>query len=229
MIKSLSYILFLFFLPPVYLFSQTEGVIQVDTVVRVDTIVKVVRIDTIIKIDTIIVEKFASDTDEKKDFIKLDFYNDYLPFEKKQRDTTTEKKVGMFYYRAGFGFPFVFLSIGGDFPIVSDINFTPRLIYLLGFDLGGSGHTSSSLIGGLGLGYTANKTKNSLFRLYLYMNLSSPLWKNVSPFFSAGVDLTLFKFISITPEVAYFPENKKTLTRGGVFFMGTISLGINMW
>ena len=67
-------IIILFFISTGYLFSQTEEnkIISVDTVITVDTVV-------VTKADTIVITNPINEPEAKKDFLKHDFYNDYLP------------------------------------------------------------------------------------------------------------------------------------------------------
>ena len=93
------YVLILFFIFPVYLFSQIEEakLIEGDTVIRIDTI-QIEKADTTMVeetvSDTVIVGEPISDPEEKKEFIKQDFYNDYLSSLPKANNLDYSEKTG---------------------------------------------------------------------------------------------------------------------------------------
>ena len=116
-----------------YLFPQNEEnkIIKVDTVVRVDTVV--VR-----KVDTVVIKKPVNQSEEKKDFIQYDFYNDYLYSLKENSDD--KKTIGIFLLeggamtavgsRAGAVAPYISISLKA--PISENFHFIPRYLGAIG-------------------------------------------------------------------------------------------------
>jgi len=231
--KKLQYILVLFLIFTCYLFPQNEReIIQVDTVVRMDTVVKIIRVDTIVvtRIDTVMVGKGISETEVSKDFIKYNFYNDYLRSLSDTAIAKKEKKEGMSFVRAGLGPLALCLSIGADLPIYSKINITSKYIYcFFGDPGGGSGKRASLLM--LGLGHIAYRKQNNNFILRLNAGMCTNPSHYVYPYeenkiaLNFGFDIVFFKIFSISSE--FFVSKKSFPQKYYLSAFPSISLGLN--
>jgi hypothetical protein len=168
------YILVLLFISTGYLFSQT---------------------------DTSVVE--VNPKKEKADFVKYDFYNDYLPSIK--TDTSiigtsefipeTGEMGVMFSARVGIGTFLVGGSVTVDFPVIDTIIYKLNISSNLHVDISGG------TILGLGLGYVPIKTKTNNFILKLNLRPCIAMAKGNGGFFlNIGTDF-IYKSISISPDI----------------------------
>ena len=159
--KRLHYMLVLFIIFTGCLFSQSEEnkIIKVDTVIRVDTII--VR-----KTDTVVVKKLLNKSEEKKDFIQNDFYNDNLPLLK--GNSADKKTMGIFLLEGGALVPTghragsvaSYISISLKAPISENLHFIPRCAL---FIEGGADGTHPILSLMLGQYFPLDKNKKFFF------------------------------------------------------------------
>ena len=177
----------LFFISTVYLFSQTEEtkLIEGDTVIRIDTI-QIEKADTTMveesAVDTVVLVEPKSGQDKKNDFIKHDFYNDYLPSlqpkdtltlkPKKPKDTITLKpkdtilledckSTNIFAIRIGGGIFSMTLSATWDFKVTCNTN----IAAILAVNMGGmDGNKFGMNFFGLGLGLVPVKIDHFLIK-----------------------------------------------------------------
>ena len=213
--KSFYILVVLFFISTAYLFPQIEEnkIIEVDTIVRVDTF-------TIIKFDTVMVDESANEKEEKKEFIKQDFYNDYLQSlsvsdtTKKLADTTDyrNKKIGMFSVR---GVPYLPFSLVLDIPINNIVNISSHL-----YSIPGDG----DIVLGLGVAYLPIKTKNIIVKWNLRPSIIPARGiKGTIIGSNVGIDF-IFKSISISWDRLVFVGKNRGQVSSNLTFP---SFGIN--
>ena len=225
------YVLILLFISTGYLFSQTEEnkIVQIDTVVSVDTI-QIEKADTTMVeesiVDTVIVGEPISDPEEKKEFIKQDFYNDYLIslpdtinylIKKKPVDTTDykNKKMGLFSARMS-GFGFVSTSFVLDIPTNDNmLNISSYLCFTAG---------NGDMVLGLGIAYLPIKNKNFILKWDLRPSII-PGGGGTIFGLNVGIDCIIFKFISISQDCLIFVGNH----RGHIVPPLMLSFGINLY
>jgi len=212
--KPLYYVLVLFIISTVYLFSQSEK-------------------NEIIRVDTVVIEQ-----QEKKDFKKYDFYNDYLADLKKTGDTLAIKRNDMEIpyissVKIGAGLPFGIVSFGMDIPIYYRLS----IVAELGCCVGGIEGIFADLYYGLGLGYIAVRTRNDKFILKLnsyickISHLSTEKGFDTDKLtFHIGSDI-LFKMSKhtyISFGVASFIVQSTWSWEHKIYFVPQISLGLNV-
>ena len=176
--RKKNYILVLLFIFTGYLFSQT---------------------------DTSVVE--VSQKKEKADFVKYDFYNDYLPSIK--TDTSiigTSELISILSVRAVIGIFVVAGSVVWDLPVNDKLNVSSYLFVT----------TKGVPVLGLGLGLTSKTTNNFILKL----NLRPSIGFDRGSYFglNLGTDF-IYKSLSISPDIIWFGSN------GGAIIM--LSFGYN--
>ena len=170
--KTLYYVLVLFIISTGYLFSQSE---ENETI----------KVDTVIKKDTVVVEQ-----QEKKDFKKNDFYNDYLHSLPKTNDTFAiddNKKTGIISAKAECTFFFLGGSVIWNMPLRYYSNITFASKCLLSVE-GGSDDGISTCFG-LGLGYVNSESANTTLRVNIYPVLWTNYHKYTNNTFVYGLNL----------------------------------------
>jgi hypothetical protein len=197
------------------LFSQSEEnkIIKVDTVIRVDTII-------VKKIDTVVIKKLVNKSEEKKDFIQNDFYNDNLPLLK--GNSADKKTMGIFLLEGGALVPTghragsvaSYISISLKAPISENLHFTPRCALFIGEGADGTYPMLSFMLG-------------------QYF----PLDKNKKFFFegSAGFGFFIFGLYFPINASVYYKTSKHTLLSFGIdcskpteVFVFSFSLGLGI-
>ena len=226
--KRLYYILVLFFIFTGYLFPQVEEneKIEMYTLTKVNTIVAA-KADTITiaKIDTTIFAEIVNE-EEKKDFIKYDFYNDYLAGLKKNSfihsDITDAlsvddcKKTGIISARVGTIIVVGAVSVTWDVPISCKINFATKGFYGEHVVVESGNDVFSGF--GIGLGYVAKRTNNVIIRFNIYSSLVYSHDEKVVFGINVGTDVILWKVFSIGIDALFF--------KGGFIPLPTIGLNI---
>jgi hypothetical protein len=212
--KKLHYILVLSIIFTGYLFSQTE---ENETI----------KVDTFTKVDTVVVEQ-----QEKKDFEKYDFYNDYLSNLPKTNDTPAidSKKTGIFSARFGSVIANNAISFTLDIPIIDTINFAVKYFKV------GLGFENGDLISGfgLGLGYVASRSDNVILRFNIYPSLgfskgtyviNDRIKEKTDTRFglNLGGDIILWKVFSVGLDFFTFNKYYRNQRNNAVLF--TVGLG----
>ena len=207
--RKLYYILSLFFISTVYLFSQTEEneIIKIDTVIRVDT-VTIIKFDTVIviEIDTIIVEEPINEQEGKKEFIKKDFYNDYLS----TITDTLKKDRGIASVRLGIG-GLIGFSLTWDSQIYNWLNYSSAAFLVARF-------SDTVFAYCFGLGIVPVRTKNSTLKFDIRPCLL--FVKHFTFGTNLGIDFR-YRAISLSLDISLAPDGAKN---GGI---GLLSLGYN--
>ena len=154
------YILVILFISTGYLFSQTDT--------------------SVVKINQ---------KKEKADFVKYDFYNDYLPSIKTDTSefTPETEKIGILSVRAGIGIFLLGGSVALDLPVQDKLNIS-SYFYV---------DKDEGTIFGLGLGYVPIKTNNFILKF----NMRPSIAPKGSGFgLNIGTDF-IYKSISISPDI----------------------------
>ena len=214
--KRFSFILVLSVILTGYLFSQSEEN-------------EIINTDTVIDIDSVIVAEPVNEQEGKEDFIKYDFYNDYLADLKKTSFINTDiadtlvindcKSTGV--VSAKFG-SLIFLNVGFvtcDIPIDCKTNIVVNGLYGVGMGVDGGQYGVFSGFG-LGLGFASKKTSNVIIRGNICPSL---LYGNGKTSFiiNIGTDVILWKVFSIGLDFMFCP-----LTTINVFPIPTIGLNV---
>ena len=179
------YVFILFFISISNLFSQTEGneTIKIDTIIRVDTV-------TAIEIDTTMVEESVSEK-EKKEFVKLDFYNNYLP-SLKPKDTLVI--ISIISPRIVVGPLLVGVSFTWDCPINHRFNFSSAAFLVAGLLDVGTMYC-------FGLGIVPARTNNFILKFNIRPDLI--IVHKASIFgLNIGIDF-IYKAISLSPDISF--------------------------
>jgi hypothetical protein len=222
--KTLYYVLVLFIISTVYLFSQSEEneIIEMYTLTNANTLVAT-------ETDTTIVSEPVNEQEEQTDLSKYNFYNDYLADLQKtsfiHSDDTLAvndcKKTGIISAKGGItiadGTVVSAISVAWDIPISCKINFATKYFYgEYGNIMDAGGEAFSGF--GLGVGYVSKRTNNIILRHNIYIALLNLHHKGFYLGINIGTDVILWKVFSVGMDASVF--------NGHFYLFPTVGLNI---
>jgi len=198
--KTLYYVLVLSIIFTGYLFSQSEEneIIEMYTLTKANTIVAT-------ETDTTIFSEHVNEQEGKEDFIKYNFYNDYLADLKKTSFINTNiadtlavndcKKTGIISAKAECTLFFLGGSVTWNMPLryYSNITFASKCLLVVE---GGSGGGISTGFG-LGLGYIAKRSDDVILRFNIYPSFMFTHNEKFIFGIIAGTDVIIWNVFSV--------------------------------